>query len=153
VTSAAIGIETASLPALAGESGPIPSPPSVEPTEPAVPVVEPAALSPEIVTVADNRAEAYSSPGGEARGNDGNPPVEADGAAPVAEVPDADPLREQHSAPIQAAPEAEPAREAQPTPEVQTTPATESEPAEVVQEVTKKPENPRRGWWQRLIQS
>jgi hypothetical protein len=28
---------------------------------------------------------------------------------------------------------------------------SETEPA--VQEVTSKPENPRRGWWQRLIQS
>ena len=32
-------------------------------------------------------------------------------------------------------------------------PAQQQEPALLVQEVTKKPENPRRGWWQRLIQS
>jgi hypothetical protein len=32
-------------------------------------------------------------------------------------------------------------------------PAQQQEPALLIQEVTKKPENPRRGWWQRLIQS
>ncbi len=32
-------------------------------------------------------------------------------------------------------------------------PEAASETAQLVQEVTTKPENPRRGWWQRLIQS
>ena len=68
-------------------------------------------------------------------------------------VPRLEVVGEQHSAPIQTAPQPEPAHEAPPTSEVQPIPATESEPAQIVQEVTKKPENPRRGWWQRLIQS
>ena len=62
-------------------------------------------------------------------------------------LPSAEPPSEQPEAPPPRAPEAEPASE----PEAAFGLAGEA--AQVVQEVTEKPENPRRGWWQRLIQS
>jgi ribonuclease E len=57
----------------------------------------------------------------------------------VAESPPPPEAEAELGAEVPASPEAEPAVAANP-------------PAEIVQEVTRAPENPRRGWWQRLIQ-
>ena len=61
---------------------------------------------------------------------------------------EAEPASEAEAAPL---PEAELVAEAPPPPELDA-PVAANAPADIVQEVTRKPENPRRGWWQRLIQ-
>ncbi|MGH7064515.1 MAG: hypothetical protein ACREET_10580, partial [Stellaceae bacterium] len=122
------GLETASLPALAGDGALRPAaeedaPPSMA----AVPVEAPAAAIIEVVHL---------------------PPVEP----PPAELPPVEPPAIEPPAllgpaePIEAAPAAE---------EQTAEPLAAAEPAaadSAVQAVTEKPANPRRGWWQRLIE-
>jgi len=132
-------IETASLPALAGETFPPPA-------------VELAPASPETVTLGDERREPDASPWEEPGNDRENPPPEAFGSVISAGSEEANRSNEQHSMPLPVTPGQEPAHETQ-FPSGQSAPPSESEPTEIVQEVTKKPENPRRGWWQRLIQS
>jgi ribonuclease E len=98
--------------------------------------------------------------------NGGSPLDRTTGAEPATQAPAVaqpkPPTKPWDSKPApqpEPAPEAEapPMREAELVAEVP--PPLEAEaaiaadlPAEIVQEVTRKPENPRRGWWQRLIQ-
>jgi ribonuclease E len=137
--SAHAEIETASLPALTGETFPPPA-------------VELAPTSPKTATMGDERREPDASPRGEPSNDAANPPPEAFGSVISAGSEEANRSNEQDSMPLQATPGQEPADETQ-FPSGQSAPPSESEPKEIVQEVTKKPENPRRGWWQRLIQS
>jgi hypothetical protein len=90
---------------------------------------------------------SYPPPGEALRGNGASLPAEPASAEAPPSLPSAEPPSEQPEAPPPRAPEAEPASE----PEAAFGLAGEA--AQVVQEVTEKPENPRRGWWQRLIQS
>ena len=188
-------IETASLPALAGESALDVHPaPAVEPREPQSSAAErPPGLPAE--PVASHETQPYTVPGAEIVGDDSALPTATEGVvsatagvaepgqpeeqnsaavhavaepelaqdtssategvAPVnAEVAEPGQLSEQNSPVVHARPDPELAQE---TPSVsdaaEPAPAQQQEPALLVQEVTKKPENPRRGWWQRLIQS
>ena len=77
------------------------------------------------------------------------------GVAPVsAEVAEPGQPNEHNSAAVPAVAEPELAQDTSSvSDEAEPAPAQQQEPALLVQEVTKKPENPRRGWWQRLIQS
>ena len=187
---AATEIETASLPALAGEGAPEAHPaPAVEPPEPPSSVAERPELSAE--PTAPHETPSYTVPGAEMAGDDGIATPETPATAEVAEPGQ---LEEQNSAAVHTESEPELAQDtpsatrdvtpvsaeaaepgqpneqnsplvhARPDPELaQETPsvsdaaepasAQQQEPALLVQEVTKKPENPRRGWWQRLIQS
>jgi ribonuclease E len=193
-TLAATEIETASLPALAGEGAPDVHPaPAVEPPEPP----SFAAELPELLVepAAPQEIPPYAAPGAEIVGDGSTAPTKTEGVAPVsAEVAKPGQLDEQNSAAVHAVVEpafaqdissatggvvpvsAEVAEPDQPneqnsvavhavvesafaqdtssvSAEAEPAPATQQEPALLVQEVTKKPENPRRGWWQRLIQS
>ncbi|MBV8738916.1 MAG: Rne/Rng family ribonuclease [Alphaproteobacteria bacterium] len=191
LASTATEIETASLPALAGEGAPDLHPaPVEEPPEPPSPAAErPPGLSAE--PAAPHKTQPYTVLGAEAAGDDGIAPSETpataevaepgqpseqnsaavhvvaepklaqdtssatEGVAPVsAEVAEPGQPNEQNSPVVQAQPDPELAQD---NPSVsdaaEPVPAQQQEPALLVQEVTKKPENPRRGWWQRLIQS
>ncbi len=146
---AAFEIEAVSLPAAAGDGALAEHP---------APAGAPADLSPEIAAAPDQMT-AYSAPNETVRGNgaavaDGpNPPLEPLAVEPGNGIGFAARPNEAAVAAIGSAPEAEPAFEPRPAAAVEPAPRSESDPAHLVQEVTKKPENPRRGWWQRLIQS
>jgi hypothetical protein len=109
---AATEIETASLPALAGEGAP---------------EVHPAPDTPSATRDVTPVSAEVAEPG--------QPNEHNSAAVPAVAEPE---LAQDTSSVSDAA---EPA------------PTQQQEPALLVQEVTKKPENPRRGWWQRLIQS
>jgi hypothetical protein len=107
-----------------------------------------AAASIEIVAAPSNAA----LPPMAEHGDEASPLGFSSSAEPIAEVPVGE-LGDQH--PIEPAPPAadvEAPVETHSTPEEQSVSEPESKPV-LVQEVTKSPENPRRGWWQRLIQS
>jgi ribonuclease E len=138
-TLIATEIEAASLPAFAGDDAMTqPQPASIAPAEP------PPAIA---VVAAAEEWTSYPPPGEALRGNGASLPAEPASAEAPPSLPSAEPPSEQPEAPPPRAPEAEPASE----PEAAFGLAGEA--AQVVQEVTEKPENPRRGWWQRLIQS
>ena len=162
---AATEIETASLPALAGEGAA--AEPAADAAEPAKTsssetaagvsdaVVSDAVVSDAVVSdavVSDN----YTPPIWHLAATPGNGEVARAQAASsetggTGAPADADRSNDRDAV-ADVAPQAEPAGEAPPSSAAP--PVTvESEPTQVVQEVTSKPENPRRGWWQRLIQS
>jgi ribonuclease E len=163
-------IETASLPVFAGDAIPTSDPMTAQTTEAAMPASEsrPAAVA------AGGESAPPPAPVEFAGANGSLPPFGNRADEPAAEA--AAPQREPASESMErvAPPEPQPQPEA---PEGQTAPmpdaafVTEAElvveapappepepaaaansPAEIVQAVTRKPENPRRGWWQRLIQ-
>jgi len=116
-------------------------------------------LSPVVVVIGTPSTEATIAeqgspprPGGESRGNGVSPPSEP-WSAPASDDSEADRSVEQRVAVPPPASEASPAREVETSQKAELVLETTDEPAQIVQEVTKKPENPRRGWWQRLIQS
>ena len=114
------------------------------------PFGEPQTASIEIVAASSE--EAITSPSERGYGNGASPLGFSSSAEPIAEVPVAE-AADQH--PIEALrPVRDPETAVAPhsSPDEDTVSEPQSEPV-LVQEVTKKPENPRRGWWQRLIQS
>ena len=129
--SAPDALATASLPARAGE---------LAPGTPLPPTAEPAATSPETLSTGDGWPEPFAALAGEPGSDGGNPPAGAFVSAISASHPNPPPLAGEGG-------EGETQFTAGPS-----APPSEEELKAVVQEVTKKPENPRRGWWQRLIQ-
>ncbi len=167
-------IEAASLPAFAGDAAPSENVPpgaelpAEEPVQPPSDIgtesVEETSYSwPAVVSVTDGQTShlslaaaaaadeqiSHPSPAEELRGNGASALTEL--IRTSAERPPEGPVPDQANEGLEAhqasAFGVEPASE--PNPETETL----SELVQAVQEVTKKPENPRRGWWQRLIQS
>jgi ribonuclease E len=142
--SAASDIEAASLPALAGEGAP------GQPFSVAAGLAE----QPSEAAAPDHEPVPQSWPGTKTHGNGETQPIEAANTGAGAGEPGAARLSNgQNPSAADAAAGGEPADETPASSESQPAPAPEGEPAQIVQDVTKKPENPRRGWWQRLIQS
>ncbi len=108
----------------------------------------PAAASIEIVAAPSNEA----LPPVAEHGNGVSPLGFSSSAEPIAEVPVGEAVDQHPIAAVRPTADVETSVETHSAPEGQSAPEPESTP-ELVQEVTKNPENPRRGWWQRLIQS
>jgi hypothetical protein len=128
VEADAVAIEAASLPALAGDA----------PTD-----------ARKIIPIREGGPERAA------------PADSADEDAPKARLPSEEPEVEE-ARPAEPIPTAEPEQgvpyagqtEREPEPAAAgSSPPHEPEPAHPVETVTEKPANPRRGWWQRLIQS
>jgi ribonuclease E len=144
--AAADGIETASLPALAGEATPGWSRHSAaEPADPSptVVLVEEEARPP-VTAVAAGESDRAQGDGANSDSapvlslNFDSAQVPSTETEPVALYPE----KEEES--MAAAPAA---------PELPAMPEPQPEPAHVVRAVTEKPQSPRKGWWQRLMQS
>ncbi len=128
---AAAEIETASLPALAGEAVPSePDPSAAQPIEPAR------------TTLAVDEAAAGPF----------WPPAGGPGAAPESRV-EAEPAGSEREDSAQHEKGTESAAATAAVPPSPAVAEPQPAPASAVQTVTEKPASPRRGWWQRLIQS
>jgi ribonuclease E len=102
--------------------------------------------SPRTIATAAENQPAYSTTAEELRAN---------GTGAITELASAEPPSGGRLAerPEDAREAASPVLGSESAPETGAAATAPSETAQVVQEITKKPENPRRGWWQRLIQS
>jgi ribonuclease E len=170
-------IETASLPAIAGEAAPAePSstetlPDMGEAASPLSDEVAPAgngALpapdavapvgnewppAPDSYRLAGNEAAPPASPRPEMSGYGENPNGEDISGTDFAQASEPGRLNQTDPAPANTEPAAEPVAEEPSPSETQPSATLEHTSTQLVEEVKKKPENPRRGWWQRLIQS
>jgi ribonuclease E len=141
--SAASEIETASLPALAGEAAP--AAPSALVDEPALPASEAA--------VAAGGEIPFVPPGTDLFGSNKHPSSDRASGVAAAETSEQDLATRQDAISADTEPASEAVSEAPSPPEIRPAATEQNEPTEIVEEVKNKPENPRRGWWQRLIQS
>ncbi|HEY2539303.1 MAG TPA: Rne/Rng family ribonuclease [Stellaceae bacterium] len=173
----ATAIETASLPAIAGEASPAkpsstetlpvtgeaapPLPDEVAPAGngalPAPDAVAPAGSegphAPDAVAPAGNEAPPPASPRTEMSGYGENPNGEDVSGTDFAQASEPGPSDQTDAAPANTEPAAKPVAEEPPPSETQPSATLEYTSTQLVEEVKEKPENPRRGWWQRLIQS
>jgi ribonuclease E len=173
----ATAIETASLPAIAGEASPAkPSSTETLPVTgeaapplsdevapagngalPAPDAVAPAGSegphAPDAVAPAGNEAPPPASPRTEMSGYGENPNGEDVSGTDFAQASEPGPSDQTDAAPANTEPAAKPVAEEPPPSETQPSATLEYTSTQLVEEVKEKPENPRRGWWQRLIQS
>ncbi len=173
----ATAIETASLPALAGEAAPAEpastgtsplmgevAPPLSDEVAPAgngtlpvpdavAPAGNEAPHAPDAGRLAGNEAPPPASPSAEMSGYGENPNGEGTGGTDFAQAFEPGLSDQTDAAPATTEPAAKPVAEEPPSSETQPSATLEYTSTQLVEEVKKKPENPRRGWWQRLIQS
>jgi ribonuclease E len=144
--STATAIETASLPALAGETTPPAASAAAEASAAA------AEAAPQPTAAAGHRAP-HAPPAADMLGNDRSPSGERASGAHLAQTMEAGVSDRPDDAAANTESAAEPVSEPPAATATEPPETQEITSTELVEEVNEKPENPRRGWWQRLIQS